>query len=562
MAEEKIKHSPDTGSTILRDSYYRELIKRNFLRLALTYLAPLIILIVYFHFQYREFHEHSRHTHLQAIAEYQANTLDLFLRERIVNLRNLIDDPQFQAPPSKPAMQHYLERLQKSSDTFVDVGFFDSTGIQRGYAGHLDYLEDQDYSEESWFIDLKDDKSDFIITDIYLGFRQKPHFTIGINRIIEGQYIVLRATLDPEKFYEYIISHEKTKEVKISIVNQEGYYQIVTAHEGTPSGDSSIIPPRNQKIGIDKVVLGNNKIEYAYAWLLTADWAVIVEWVEQGIPLPVFGTQFGLTAFSFAIILLLLAIIIIRTKKIVEFQIERETTKAQFEHAAKLASVGELSAGVAHEINNPLAVISTEVGLIKDMMDPELGGSYELDDIVPHLISIDEEVFRCRDITRKLMSFVRKTEIKLMPHSVNVLIDEITDAFWKQEIAVSNIEIEKNYQDNIPEIVTDANQMKQIFLNILTNAFDAITPPGKVTITTSSDHEGHISIAFSDTGKGITPQEMDQIFMPFFTTKEVGKGTGLGLSVSYSIVRSLGGKITVESILGKGSVFTVVLPVR
>lgn len=562
MAKEGVKHSSIPGSTILRDRYYRELLRRNFLRLALTYLAPLILLIVYFRFQYNAFYEQSRHTHMQSIAEFQANTLDLFLRERVVNLRNLICDPKFLAPPSKQAMQSYLERLQKSSDTFVDVGFFDLTGIQRAYSGPLIHLEDQDYSKESWFIQLRNGQNDFIITDIYLGFRQKPHFTIGVNRFIDAHYSVLRATLDPERFYEYIISQERSKEVNISIVNQEGYYQIVTPHEGTPLGNSSIIPPKKQNIGVEEVAIGKNKIDYAYAWLRSANWAVIVEWTTPSVSLPIFGTQVGLTAFSAAVLLLVLAIIIIRTKRVVEFQIESETTKAQFEHAAKLASVGELSAGVAHEINNPLAVISTEVGLIKDMMDPELSENPQLDDMLPHLDSIEEEVFRCRDITRKLMSFIRKTDIRLMPHNANRLIDEIVDAFWKQEMAVSDIEIVRRYQEDVPEIVTDVNQIKQVFLNILTNSFDAIKPPGRITITTSTDSDGNLSIAFSDTGKGITQQEMDKIFMPFFTTKEVGEGTGLGLSVSYSIVKSLGGRISVESIPGKGSVFTVVLPIK
>ncbi|MBU1652322.1 histidine kinase, partial [bacterium] len=531
-------------------------------RLALTYLAPLILLVVYFHLQYREIYYEGRQAHLRSFAEYQANTLDLFLRERIVNLRNLIDDPKFLVPPQKNAMINYLDRLYQNSDTFFDVGFFDSTGIQKEYAGPLQHLEDRDYSQEPWFINLRDGEDDFIITDIYLGFRQKPHFTIGVKRIINGQYAALRATLDPEKFYDYIVSQEGSSEVNISIVNKEGYYQVVTPHEGTLLENSSITPSFEKKTGVESVEIGGRNVEFAYYWLRTANWAVIVEWSELSPSLPIFGTQFGLTAFSAAILLLLLAIIIFRTRKVVEFQIESDINKAQFEHAAKLASIGELSAGVAHEINNPLAVISTEVGLVKDMMDPAFNQNASIENILPHLESIDEEVFRCRDITRKLMSFVRKTEIKLMPHNVHKLIDEIVDTFWKQELAVSNIEIVKNYQEDIPEIVTEANQIKQVFLNILNNAFDAIKPPGRITITSSADSDGNLNIAFSDTGKGITHEEMDKIFMPFFTTKEVGKGTGLGLSVSYSIVKSLGGKMNVESIPGKGSVFTVVLPLK
>ena len=558
---ENSKNTPSRAGQIHRDKYYRELLSRNLIRLVLTYLAPLVLLTIYFHFQYRANYNASRLNHLKSIAEYQANTLDLFLHERVVNLFNLIDDPRLELPPSNKAMQAYLEKLQKNSDTFVDVGFFDSTGVQTSYAGPLPFLEQRDYSKESWFVSLKKGNDDYIITDIYLGFRQKPHFTIGVSRIINGQYVVLRATLDPEKFYNYIASQEGSNEVNISIVNREGFYQLVTPHRGSPLQSSAIIPPDTPRLGTEEVNLGSSNVDYAYAWLRSANWAVIIEWAETAGGAPIVANQLSFLVFAVAVFLVVLSIIVIRSRKLVEAQIEQETTKAEFEHAAKLASVGELSAGVAHEINNPLAVISEEVGLIKDMMNPEFGEKISFNDLVPYLDDIEEAVFRCRDITRKLLSFVRKTDVKLMPHDINALIDDIVDAFWVHEMAVSNIEIVKEYQPDLPQIVTDANQIKQVFLNILNNAVDAIKPPGRITITTYSAEDG-IHVAISDTGKGITQEEMEKIFMPFFTTKEVGKGTGLGLSVSYNIVKSFGGKILVESIPKKGSTFTVVLPVN
>jgi two-component system NtrC family sensor kinase len=173
--------------------------------------------------------------------------------------------------------------------------------------------------------------------------------------------------------------------------------------------------------------------------------------------------------------------------------------------------------------------------------------------------NIEDAVFRCRDITRKLLSFVRKTDIQLKPHDINKLADELVEGFWRREMAVSNIEIVKHYAPGPLDIVTDGNQIKQVLLNVLNNAADAIQPPGRITITTARAAEG-ISVGIADTGKGISPEKMGRIFIPFFTTKGVGKGTGLGLSVSLGIVRSLGGRILVESLPGRGSVFTVMLP--
>jgi two-component system NtrC family sensor kinase len=558
MAEES-KNTATAGGRILRDRYYRELLRKNLLRLALTYLAPLILLTIYFYAQYVNISRESRAHHLKSVAEHQANTLDLFLNERVVNLANLIDDPKLKIPPTGGVMEVMLHQLKKNSDTFTDVGFFDSTGVQLAYEGPLPFLENRNYSAEPWFIRLRGREDHFIITDNYLGFRQKPHFTIAVSRVIQNRYVVLRATLDPQKFYEYVISQEGLSDVDLAVVNRDGIYQLVSPKTGLPLESSSVVPPSSPRLGWLKV-RNAGKSEFAYAWLRNADWAVIAR-PSGGDKIPLFSSRMGILVFSAVIIFGVLAVIVIRSKKLVELQIEKEVTKAQFEHAAKLASVGELSAGIAHEINNPLAIIAEEVGLIKDLMNPEFRTGTTFDDLKPHLDNIHDAVFRCRDITRKLLSFVRKTDIKLKPHHINTLIDEIVDAFWIHEMEVSNITIEKKYAADLPEIVTDGNQLKQIFLNILNNAADAITPPGKITISTSYADD-HISVAISDTGKGITQEQMEKIFLPFYTTKEPGKGTGLGLSVSYGIVKSLGGKILVESIPGKGSVFTVVLPVK
>ncbi len=560
MAEES-KNTATAGGRILRDRYYRELLRKNLLRLAFTYLAPLVLLTIYFYAQYVNISRESRAHHLKSVAEHQANTLDLFLNERVVNLANLIDDPKLKIPPTGGAMEVMLHQLKKNSDTFTDVGFFDSTGVQLAYEGPLPFLENRNYSTEPWFVRLRGKDDHFIITDNYLGFRQKPHFTIAVSREIQNRYVVLRATLDPQKFYEYVIAQEGLSDVDLSVVNRDGIYQLVSPKIGLPLESSSVVPPLSPRLGWLNSRGEANSGEFAYAWLRNADWAVIARPSGESEKIPLFSSRMGILVFSAVIIFGVLSVIVIRSKKLVELQIEKEITKAQFEHAAKLASVGELSAGIAHEINNPLAIIAEEVGLIKDLMNPEFKTGTAFEDLKPHLDNIHDAVFRCRDITRKLLSFVRKTDIKLKPHHINMLIDEIVDAFWIREMEVSNIVIEKRYAADLPEIVTDGNQLKQIFLNILNNAADAITPPGKITISTSYADD-HISVAISDTGKGITQEQMEKIFLPFYTTKEPGKGTGLGLSVSYGIVKSLGGKILVESIPGKGSVFTVVLPVK
>jgi two-component system NtrC family sensor kinase len=541
------------------EKHYSDLRRKNIIRLLLTYLAPLLLIIIYFYFQYDKLASESRRLHLQAIAESQANTLDLFLEERLVNLANLIDDPRFYHPPTTELMTNYLDRLKKESATFVDIGYFDSSGIQSAYAGPFPSLEKRNYSTEAWYQRLKEKEDNFIITDIYLGFRQKPHFTIAVSRIIDRQYIVLRATLAPEKIYEYISSLKGANEVLTSIVNKDGYYQVVTPHAGILE-ESSFVPAEEPSPGAEKIKIRGKTLTYAYAWLKSADWALIVRQSESESKGVLSGFQFQLLGISTIIILVLIFMILNRAQKLVEFQKDSDRTRAQLEHAAKLASVGELAAGIAHEINNPLAVINEEAGLMKDLMNPEYGIKTDVKEYVQHLSIIQESVFRCRDITRKLLGFVRKTGFDLKPHNVHKLIDGVVDGLLGSEMAVSNIEIKREYGSNLPELITDGNQLQQVFLNIINNAIDALEgKPGKITIATSTNKDS-IKVTVSDTGKGIPPEYLPRMFMPFFTTKEVGKGTGLGLSVSYGIIKNLGGKIEVDSTPGRGSVFTISLP--
>jgi len=543
----------------MSEEHYREFRRKTVIRLFITYLAPLILLAVYFFFQYNSMVSESRRLHLKAIAENQANTLDLYLTERLVNLSNVIDDPKFEIELGSDRLQEYLDKLKKSSQAFVDLGVFDSSGVQVAYAGPYPSLEKRNYGSEAWFLNLKEEAEDYIITDIYLGFRRQPHFTIAVSRRIDGRYSVLRATLSPDKLYEYITTLEGSNEVFTSIVNKAGFYQLVTPHIGTPLETSSLVPPGEPRLGSEQVSIEGTDIIYAYSWLRSADWALTVQWSGSDSPGILSAFALRMAGISFLIVLLISIVIITRARKLVEMQMESDRNRAQLAHAAKLASVGELAAGIAHEINNPLAVISEEAGLMKDLLDPQFGGEINNEEIIVHLDSITESVFRCRDITRKLLGFVRKTDISLRRHNIHTIIDEVVDGLLGPELAVSNIEIVRRYGRDIPELVTDRNQLQQVLLNLINNGVDAIEGAGRIIITTAFRDE-RIVISVRDNGKGIKPADLDRIFMPFFTTKEVGKGTGLGLSVSYGIIKSLGGDVEVSSSLGSGTTFTISLP--
>jgi len=170
-------------------------------------------------------------------------------------------------------------------------------------------------------------------------------------------------------------------------------------------------------------------------------------------------------------------------------------------------------------------------------------------------------VMRAKGITQKLLEFVRHTEHRLATVDLNHLLDEVVSGLLEREFLVANIQLLRDYAPDLPRLRLDPDQIRQVFLNIINNAGDAIEGSGTISLSTHRDDQ-FIRVTIADTGKGMTAEQMGKIFLPFYTTKEAGKGTGLGLSISLSIVESMAGRIEVQSMPGAGSSFTVVLPVQ
>ena len=224
----------------------------------------------------------------------------------------------------------------------------------------------------------------------------------------------------------------------------------------------------------------------------------------------------------------------------------------QLIRSEKLASLGELVAGIAHEINNPLTGILMFSSMISS--DSRLDPTIKND-----MIMIVRETKRCAKIVKGLLDFSRETAPQKKLSSINIIMDE-TLALVTNQSSFHDINIIKQYDEEVPKVLVDAHQIEQVFVNILLNASHAMSTGGDLTIVTGAQPDGEAVFAkISDTGCGIPPENLERIFDPFFTTKET-KGTGLGLSVSYGIIESHGGQIEVESIVDIGTTFTILLP--
>ncbi|HEY6009947.1 MAG TPA: ATP-binding protein [Nitrospirota bacterium] len=236
-----------------------------------------------------------------------------------------------------------------------------------------------------------------------------------------------------------------------------------------------------------------------------------------------------------------------------EHTIEKLREKqAQLVEAEKLASVGMLAAGIAHEINNPLTSVLTFSNLILEQCPKDGPWCDKLRIMV-------RETERARNIVRQLLNFGREANIKPVKININRPVEEIMDSLVAQE-AFKGIELSMNLAESLPDVYADPAQIGQVVLNLALNAIHAITPPGTIEVSTRLA-DTSVEIVFRDTGSGIAPEHIGKIFDPFFTTKGATKGTGLGLAVSYGIIKKHGGDIEVKSAPGQGTTFTVKVPV-
>jgi two-component system NtrC family sensor kinase len=230
------------------------------------------------------------------------------------------------------------------------------------------------------------------------------------------------------------------------------------------------------------------------------------------------------------------------------------------EHSNKLASIGRLSAGVAQENNNTLAVIDQKAGLIEDLVD--ISDDFPQKDRGSRsILGIHDGVQRCKVITHRLLGFARKMDTLMESVQINDILHEVM-GFLEKEALHNQIRIDMELAEDLPMIESDLGQLQQIFLNILNNAIDAIGKDGAITLSSKMLDNEHIEVTVVDDGTGMDPDTLKHIFDPFFTTKETGNGTGLGLSITYGLVKRLGGKIHVASEPSVGTCFTLIFPVQ
>lgn len=240
-------------------------------------------------------------------------------------------------------------------------------------------------------------------------------------------------------------------------------------------------------------------------------------------------------------------------KKHIENQLQEiQDLQSQLIQVEKMASIGQLAGGIAHELNNPLGSILGFSQLI-------VRETKEDDPRKPDLHRIERAAYRCKKIIESLLSFARQRDADFKETSLLHVLEE-TLALCENQLAKSRITVVRELPPELPAILGDGNQLQQVFTNLIVNAIDAMPRGGTLTLTARETMPGRVEARFQDTGEGIAPENARKIFDPFFTTKEVGKGTGLGLSIAYGIIKKHNGDIKVQSAPGSGTCFILDFP--
>lgn len=500
---------------------------------------------------------------LRGLLENRRDAIDLFFDERISQISTVAYTHTLEQLRDEVYLEQLFRLIQSRSRSFVDLGVIDEEGNHVSYVGPYQ-LKGVNYKNEEWFQATM--LRGVYISDVFMGFRRFPHFVIAVARREPQRTWILRATIDTDIFEAMVKAAQVGQRGDAFVVNRQNALQ-TTPRLGHWRLGEVVLPEFSAFPGtrLEPAKVDGRQVLLGSTWLRNKDWLlVILEDPEEELAPLLRARSLVVSVVLVGVLLIVSGTIFVAraiTAQLIKADRERALLDSNLVQSSKMAALGKLAAGIAHEVNNPLAVIKEKAGWIRDLLSEEdIAASKNFREFEDAVKKIEYHVDRARKVTHRLLGFARRMEPVQETVDVNRVLEE-TAGFLENEARFRNIELRKELLEDLPPIHSDSAQLQQVFLNILENAIDAVGKDGTITIRTAySSQLKEVTATISDTGPGIPKEMLDRIFDPFFTTKPGGEGTGLGLSVSYSIVEKLGGRITVESQEGKGATFTIHLP--
>jgi two-component system NtrC family sensor kinase len=541
---------------------YKRLRRNLIFLILLISLTPFLLLGGIVSYEYSFMVRNGLEEQVKYRARVQANAVDLYLKGRAAILSGMADLHSIDSLVEGNGLARLLQVINHRAGGFVDLGVIDDKGQHLAYVGPYN-LQGLNYYQQGWFTEAMG--RGLYISDVYMGFRQVPHYVIAVRRQEDQRAWILRATIDSDAFNQFVREAKVGKTGDAFIVNREGIFQTRPRFGGEILAESGLDPSLfGEGAVIERGTGDGGRILLAGSWLKNEDWLlVITQDAAEGMG-AFFKTRNAQRVYM-AIGCLGILLVTVFTTHLNVRRLEKSSQRrvefdAKLIQSDKLAALGQMAAGIAHEINNPLAVISEKTGWMEDLLAEE--GFRESPNYQEYKTSLEKitlHVDRARKIIHQMLTYARKMEPRLEDVQVNDVVNQ-TVSFLDNIARINNIKIETDLQPDLPIIAGDQSKLQQVFLNLINNAMDAIGKDGHVQVRTGS-RNAHITVDIQDDGPGIPKAQQGRIFEPFFSTKQTGKGTGLGLWICYDIVQSMGGTIRLESVEGKGSTFSVTLPI-
>lgn len=555
-----ILNGPDPGTSPKR----YEIVLRNIriLMLIITIIPLLLMATINYH-QYQSRLKEEIVAPMKVLVNKTKHSFELFLAGRLSTVNFIASAYTYEELEDEANLRRIFQVLRGEFEGFVDLGLIDSNGRQISYVGPYE-LQGKNYAEQPWFQQVK--VRGVYISDVFKGFRKFPHMVIAVQHFSKSgdRWWIVRATIDTGKFDELIAAMGLSADEDAFLVNQEGILQTSSKFCGAVLERCCItVPPGSYEPNVlEKFSLKGRSNLVTYAYFTRANLILMVVKPKAEV-LRAWYTLKSEIVIVFAVGVFIIVAVVFRltgtlVNRLKESDQKRELAIREMQHSHKLSSIGRLAAGVAHEINNPLAVINEKVGLVQDLLEYRSDRPDMKEVLVRHLSVIGQAVDRCSAITHRLLGFARRMDVTIEELDVNEVVQEVM-GFVEKDAAYRNILLQQDLAKDLNRITSDRGQLQQIFLNLVNNSLAAVENGGRITVATTNDGPGTIQVIFQDDGCGMSEETLRHIFEPFFTTKK-GKGTGLGLSITHGIVKRLGGDIQVKSVLGEGTRFVIHLP--
>lgn len=527
-------------------------------------VTPLLILTVINHAQYSDTMQRELEAPLRGIVNKTRASLQLFLGERASTVSLISEAYSFAELSQERTFNKIFRALKSEFKGFVDLELIDGKGRQVAYAGPYN-LKNKDYADQPWFHQAE--IKGRYITDVFLGLRGSPHMVIAVSRTDDtGHQWLLRCTIDTEQLNALVSGAGVDPDTDTFLVNRQGALQTASRYYG---GVLEKLPMPMPRVSFDNtvnIVTDNHgrEILLDYTYLQDTDLVLMAikphkdffkPWttLKSDILLLLALSIGAIVGVSYS----LMGSLVTRLQASDE---RRVAAFAQMEHSQKLSSIGRLAAGVAHEVNNPLAIINEKAGLALDFL--RLGADFPKRDRLTGLVEgIVQSVERARGITHRLLGFSRRMDARQQEVQLTEIISE-TLGFLEREAQHRGVSIVSQMPEALPPLFSDRGQLQQVFLNILGNALAAVDKGGTVHVQCQScnfHEQPAVQVIVQDNGKGMPNDVLEHIFEPFYSTKKE-HGTGLGMFITYGIVKRLKGEISVQSTVGHGTTVSILFP--